>query len=270
MAAKFGPDEIVLPTASSDPTGSEGSLYYNTSSNTMRVKSSTGWAAVYEPPIGSVSTNPAQSCKAIVDANADNGDGYYWITVSGTAVQLYCDMTFNPTSAGYGRGWTKIATGCPESSGAVGTIQPNTVTNQYTYTTTWKLADSDINNIRTTDGILIGATSVHGFADWRLLRFQGQTNNWTSTAQMSGTAQTWDGSSWLTYSVCAEDRGPGQCDAGQGRHFTYTANPTSTNASCSDFRWRYTGGWTNRCLFRSQCCSDSPCNGDGAHMSFVH
>lgn len=37
MGAKFGPDIIKVPQASSDPTGSAGDLYYNTTDNEFKV-----------------------------------------------------------------------------------------------------------------------------------------------------------------------------------------------------------------------------------------
>lgn len=43
MGASFGPNEIILPTATSDPSGSTGSMYLNTSDGNVRIKTAQGW-----------------------------------------------------------------------------------------------------------------------------------------------------------------------------------------------------------------------------------
>jgi hypothetical protein len=53
---------------------------------------------------GSAPTNPAQSCRAILDAGESFGDGPYWIAPGGSAVKVFCDMTTD------GGGWTRCAT----------------------------------------------------------------------------------------------------------------------------------------------------------------
>ena len=54
MAAKFGPDQVVLPAGSSDPTGtrSAGEIFYNTSDGSVKFNNGTSWADInnYEPP----------------------------------------------------------------------------------------------------------------------------------------------------------------------------------------------------------------------------
>ena len=51
MAAKFGPNEVILPTATSDTGTTEGAIYYNTSTTSLRIRQSGGWKDVYTPPI---------------------------------------------------------------------------------------------------------------------------------------------------------------------------------------------------------------------------
>lgn len=50
MAAKLGPDELVLPVATSDSGTTEGAIYYNNSTNALRIRQSSGWKDVYTPP----------------------------------------------------------------------------------------------------------------------------------------------------------------------------------------------------------------------------
>ena len=47
MAAKFGPDRISLPTATSNPSSpSQGDQYYNTSDDELRIYNGTTWNGV--------------------------------------------------------------------------------------------------------------------------------------------------------------------------------------------------------------------------------
>mgnify|MGYP003999286951 CR=1 FL=1 len=54
--------------------------------------------------IGSAPTNPATSCKEILDSGASKGDGIYWLQLSGMGypLRLSCDMSYQ------GGGWTVI------------------------------------------------------------------------------------------------------------------------------------------------------------------
>lgn len=50
MAAKFGPNEVILPTATTDVGTTEGAIYYNTNTTSLRIRQAGGWKDVYTPP----------------------------------------------------------------------------------------------------------------------------------------------------------------------------------------------------------------------------
>ena len=90
-----------LGNLSSDPTGAEGDLYYNTSTDLYRFYDGSAWKNVSEPAKGT-QANPGNSAKEIYDAGSTSS-GLYYLTVSGQgAVQVYCDMSKN------GGGWTMV------------------------------------------------------------------------------------------------------------------------------------------------------------------
>ena len=90
-----------LGNLSSDPSGAEGDLYYNTSTDLYRFYDGSAWKNVSEPAKGT-QANPGNSAKEIYDAGSTSS-GLYYITVSGQgSVQVYCDMSKN------GGGWTMV------------------------------------------------------------------------------------------------------------------------------------------------------------------
>ena len=90
-----------LGNLSSDPTGAEGDLYYNTSTDLYRFYDGSAWKNVSEPAKGT-QANPGNSAKEIYDAGSTSS-GLYYLTVSGQgAVQVYCDQSKN------GGGWTMV------------------------------------------------------------------------------------------------------------------------------------------------------------------
>ena len=90
-----------LGNLSSDPSGAEGDLYYNTSTDLYRFYDGSAWKNVSEPAKGT-QANPGNSAKEIYDAGSTSS-GLYYITVSGQGgVQVYCDMSKN------GGGWTMV------------------------------------------------------------------------------------------------------------------------------------------------------------------
>lgn len=272
MGATLMPNGLINHSGntSNQPSGSSGQLFYNTELQSLMIHDGSAWKKVYEPPLGSSSANPASSCKAIVNAGKDNGDGYYYITVSpGVVLQLFCDMTFNPTAAGFGRGWTKVAVGCQPTSARYGSVQPTSVTDQYNYTTEWKLSDTEIQNVRDGGiGIWIRGTVVHTSDASRLLKI---TEAWHSDSAMGddgGTNQQWTGSSWNSMGTCAgEDRGPSQCTP-SGWYFGGESY-TSTTGAASDLRWYYSN-WSNHCLFRAVNGGDDSRSGPGSHSTYVY
>ena len=83
-----------LGNLSSDPTGAEGDLYYNTTNDLYRFYDGSAWKNVSEPAKGT-QANPGNSAKEIYDAGSTSS-GLYYITVSGQgSVQVYCDMSKN-------------------------------------------------------------------------------------------------------------------------------------------------------------------------------
>ena len=106
---------------------------------------------------------------------------------------------------------------------------------------------------------------THGSANNTSRLFQTSTS-WDTTTTMSGLSQ-WNGSSFQGWGACGEDRGPSAC-GGNGWYFSGDLHTSMSNA-CSDFRWKYTGGWGNTCLFRTTECNDDAGNGNGAHSTLV-
>lgn len=98
---------INLPNNTIDPdVTEEGSLYYNSSIKTIKVKTNVGWTDVFSPYDGSTESKAAPSAKYIKDLTNTTTDGLYWIKKPGTttAYQVFCDMNTN------GGGWMLVMT----------------------------------------------------------------------------------------------------------------------------------------------------------------
>jgi len=204
---------------------------------------------------GDTSAMAVKNCKAVLDAGGSPPDGVYWIKPQSTAFQLFCDMTFD------GGGWTLVAQGCDPNSSATGTIRTDP---RAWVGSNWKLSDADIDAARTAGTYQILIRGTYGSANTTSRLFQTSTA-WNTTVSMSGMNQ-WNGSSFVSWGNCGEDRGPSAC---QGAGYYFTGNNKSSVSGCaSDFRWYYPN-WTNKCLLRTLYDGDSANNGVGVHSTLV-
>ena len=72
-----------LGNLSSDPSGAEGDLYYNTSTDLYRFYDGSAWKNVSEPALGT-QANPANSAQEIKAAQPSATSGLYYIFISST------------------------------------------------------------------------------------------------------------------------------------------------------------------------------------------
>jgi hypothetical protein len=131
----------------------EGLILYNSDDNEFQYYAASAWykIATSIPALGTVATNPGQSCKDIFANNplSVGVDGTYWIDPDGVggnaAVECVCDMSR------YGGGWTLVVnTGFKgtnnEDPTQVGTFPIQTTA----MSPAAKFSDTDINLIRGT------------------------------------------------------------------------------------------------------------------------
>jgi hypothetical protein len=83
--------------------GNAGGLYFDTVQKIFFGCDGAKWVPLSNTALGS-QTNPASSCKAILDSGAAALSGTYWLTANGQSYQTACDMTTD------GGGWTYVAT----------------------------------------------------------------------------------------------------------------------------------------------------------------
>jgi len=174
----------IMGNATSDPTAAEGNVYFNTSSDELKVYNGSAWQKCNNPPYGT-SSNPATDPWTQLRSEAS---GNYWIQPSGfsSAVQVQMDNTNN------GGGWVLVARVLDSNmdhynTGAVnisGTTGPRT-----TNTNTQKLTDTMINQIR-------AASGYSGSTAWWL-----QSQTWSSNNSYSANMFVKTGS----YSFSATD-----------------------------------------------------------------
>ncbi len=72
--------------------------------------------------VGETKDNPAASCKAILDGNAEAADGLYWVDLDGDGLGEAAELTCNMT----GGGWTLLSQ--DDFEGSAGGWSPNTIT----------------------------------------------------------------------------------------------------------------------------------------------
>lgn len=93
MAAKFGPNEVILPSSTSDSGNTPGSLYFNASTGALRIRGNDNWANVYEAPRTGVS-----AALAITEASDVANivvSGAYYFNVGGSTFQTYVDTNLD-------------------------------------------------------------------------------------------------------------------------------------------------------------------------------
>jgi hypothetical protein len=105
----LGPDKLVLPTGTSDPsTSTDGTSYFNTSLSSLKIYNNGSWGGFIFAELGTF-INPAVSAQALID-DGQTDDGFYYIQTNAGAKEFYCYLnTFGP--------WVAIG----RSSGDIGT-----------------------------------------------------------------------------------------------------------------------------------------------------
>ena len=106
MAAKFGPDEVILPSGSSEPSGNTaGSIFYNSESKSFRVNNGTSWKTFVAGVDGLTAATAAKSCRHLKSEVPTATSGWYYIDLDGSisSTQVYCEMSTD------GGGWTRVA-----------------------------------------------------------------------------------------------------------------------------------------------------------------
>jgi len=95
-----------VENAGSAPTcdaGNAGGLYFDSTQKIFFGCDGAKWWPLNNNTPGSQS-NPASTCKAILDAGGAPASGSYWLSAGGQPYQTWCDMTTD------GGGWTCVAT----------------------------------------------------------------------------------------------------------------------------------------------------------------